>query len=217
MPSRLQKVSRNSISLVKAAQRSSWYSSVRGCFSQVQSQLLRYAVSVHSKRIPGAMTKRERKGVREMRARKDRSREASLPLRNLPRSEEAALTTANPWQSLTNKAQSFQQEGRGLDTSTGVCVMLLQNCSCPVDPFQHQQSLGQKTNLASQGLSVKKDVWGVKETGILFFLWESVEKRSFSQMGSAGPMPSFLPRYLKDTWTQMFPSNSNGKVSGVWL
>lgn len=121
------------------------------------------------KRIARAVKRQERKGAAEVR-REEKTREADLSLLNLPRTPRAALTTLNPRRSLKNKDRSFQEEAKRLDMSAGLCVMLLQNCSCPVEPFQHQQSPGQKTNLASQGLSVKKDVWGVKEAGIFFFL-----------------------------------------------
>lgn len=80
---------------------------------------------------------------------------------------------------LSRKGQNLQ-EGRRVDTSAGVYVRLLHNFRRPVEPFQHQQSPGQKTNLASQGLSVKKGCLGCKRNwNCLFcFFWEKTDKMS---------------------------------------
>lgn len=67
-----------------------------------------------------------------------------------------------------NTRQSFPERAR--TSRRGEDWLRLQACvSCycttfrrPVEPFQHQQSPGQKTNLASQGLSVKKGCLGCK-------------------------------------------------------
>lgn len=101
-------------------------------------------------RTPGTMEARIR----------EKSSEANLSTPNLSSAQKVILIVVNTQQSLQNKDQNLQEEQRRQDTSAGICVMLLQNFSCPVEPFQHQQSPGQKTNLASQGLSVKEGCLG---------------------------------------------------------
>lgn len=100
-------------------------------------------------------------GAAETRIR-EKSEEANPSTMRLPSTQKATLTMVNTRQSLKNKDRHLQEERRRQDKSAGVCVMLLQSFSCPVEPFQHQQSPGQKTNLASQGLSVKDGCLGCR-------------------------------------------------------
>lgn len=93
---------------------------------------------------------------------REKSSEAKLTTLNLPSTQKVIMTMVNTKQSLKNKDQNFQEEQRRQDESAGVCVMLLQNFGCPVEPFQYQQSPGQKTNLASRGLSLREGCLGCK-------------------------------------------------------
>lgn len=69
---------------------------------------------------------------------------------------------------LKTRIDTSRRRDRRQDQSAGICVMLLQSFGCPVEPFQHQQSPGQKTNLASQGLSVKDGCLGCRRNWMAF-------------------------------------------------
>lgn len=116
---------------------------------------------------------------------REKAKEANPSRLRLPSTQKTTLITVNTRQSLENKDRHLQEERRRQDKSTGVCVMLLQSFSCPVEPFQHQQSPGQKTNLASQGLSVKDGCLGCRRNwdGLLASEseWEELSPRPASE------------------------------------
>lgn len=120
------------------------------------------------------------------------SRGANPSTLRLPSPQKATLTTGNTRQSLKNKDRPLQEERGRQDKSAGVCVMLLQSFGCPVEPCQHQQSPGQKTNLASQGLSVKEGCLGCRRNwdGLLASEreWEELSPRPASESHFALPM-----------------------------
>lgn len=103
----------------------------------------------------------------------ERIRETNREMPNLPRTQKAIAA-------ICTHGRAFQKEPdrtsrRGEDwIRLQACV----SCYCttfrrPMEPFQHQQSPGQKTNLASQGLSVKKGCLGCKRNWNCLFFFPS--------------------------------------------
>ena len=113
---------------------------------------------------PGALSAWLQEELLVQRRRESEVQQANMLLWTLPRTQRVTLTMIRLRQSLKNRDQNLQEEGRRQDKSAGVSVMLLQNFCCPVEPFQRQQSPGQKPSLASQGLSVKEGCLGCKRS-----------------------------------------------------
>ena len=135
----------------------------------------------------------------------------------LPCTQRVTLTMISLRQSLKNRDQNLQEEGRRQDKSAGLSVMLLQNFSCPVEPFQRQQSPGQKPSLASQGLSVKEGCLGCKRSWDgLFPLGErELRRRGLTQSAHRVPLQPPQGCGWKLSGLRIFHQTLMGSVPGA--